>query len=374
MFKEAKHPDRIFVGVVWQIDPEADGYCFEKSFADHAQVRSLYLHHGDAKGPCFARALAQTLWRGETYFLQIDSHMRFVQDWDEMLLTDLKSCPSSKPILSTYPPPYELGGPTPTNREPLLLCASQWGELDHMLRIKGRKLDQCPSQPLPSLFLAAGLLFGSSDIILQAPYDPNLRNLFFGEEISLALRLWTHGFDFFTPRENMVYHLWTREYRPTFRENMTEADLELEDAARRTVRAQLGLPVPTFDSEPPTLTLQQVLDSLTFLPPPSFNASTTITPTPTPSSSPPPADTSATDSKTDTKISPSLPLHSTDYGLGSVRTLAEFENHIGINFTTREISAFSKNGGQAEEVFQPDQLALLMRIMQQQTGLSMNMT
>ena len=44
-------------------------------------VRKIFLEHTQAKGPCYARALAQTLWEGEDYFLQIDSHMRFVEHW-----------------------------------------------------------------------------------------------------------------------------------------------------------------------------------------------------------------------------------------------------------------------------------------------------
>ncbi len=44
--------------------------------AAHTQVRQIVLPYGDAEGPCKARALAQTLWSGEEYVLQIDSHMR----------------------------------------------------------------------------------------------------------------------------------------------------------------------------------------------------------------------------------------------------------------------------------------------------------
>ncbi len=49
----------------------------------------------------------------QEYYLQIDSHMRFLQDWDELLIQQLNSCPSQKPVLSTYPAGYERGGPTP---------------------------------------------------------------------------------------------------------------------------------------------------------------------------------------------------------------------------------------------------------------------
>lgn len=32
----------------------------------------------------------------------------------------------------------------------------------------------------------------------------------------MATRLWTHGWDFFTPNTEVVFHCWTRAYRCTF--------------------------------------------------------------------------------------------------------------------------------------------------------------
>jgi hypothetical protein len=43
------------------------------------------------------------------------------------------------------------------------------------------------------------------------PYDPEL--YFIGEEITLAVRAFTHGYDFFHPTEVIVWHEYTREYR-----------------------------------------------------------------------------------------------------------------------------------------------------------------
>jgi hypothetical protein len=48
----------------------------------------------------------------------------------------------------------------------------------------------------------------------RVPYDPNLDYLFFGEEISMAARFFTHGGVFFTPPQSVVYHLWSRDHRP----------------------------------------------------------------------------------------------------------------------------------------------------------------
>jgi hypothetical protein len=43
------------------------------------QVREVRCHYLTATGPCAARSMAQQLWAGEEYVLQLDAHMRFVQ-------------------------------------------------------------------------------------------------------------------------------------------------------------------------------------------------------------------------------------------------------------------------------------------------------
>jgi hypothetical protein len=66
------------------------------------------------------------------------------------------------------------------------------------------------STALPLLFLS------SLQVIMElVPYDPNLDHLFFGEEISMAARLFTHGGVFFSPPQTIIYHLWSRDHRPS---------------------------------------------------------------------------------------------------------------------------------------------------------------
>src|SRR6059058_5814262 len=40
----------------------------------------------DARGPCWARAVAMSLHDGEDWFLQLDSHMDFDPGWDDVLV------------------------------------------------------------------------------------------------------------------------------------------------------------------------------------------------------------------------------------------------------------------------------------------------
>ena len=76
------------------------------------QIREIRLDFREATGPCKARALAQALWAGEAYVLQVDAHMRFGPGWDECLVRWLAQAEAATPhgraVLSTYPPSYEV--------------------------------------------------------------------------------------------------------------------------------------------------------------------------------------------------------------------------------------------------------------------------
>ena len=71
------------------------------------------MHYSEATGPCKGRRLAQALWAGEGFFLQLDSHMRFAPGWDASLRDWLQQAEAAschgRAVLSTYPPPFEVG-------------------------------------------------------------------------------------------------------------------------------------------------------------------------------------------------------------------------------------------------------------------------
>ncbi len=85
-YTQAKFKDNVFFGVIDQSKMKLD---FSKSNIAN-QISYLHIDPADARGPCWARAMAQTLMNDESYFLQIDSHTVFEKDWDEYLLNYLK--------------------------------------------------------------------------------------------------------------------------------------------------------------------------------------------------------------------------------------------------------------------------------------------
>ncbi|MBF0325784.1 MAG: methyltransferase domain-containing protein [Alphaproteobacteria bacterium] len=206
LFLKARHPERVFVGICWQFVKGEDEDCFLFQTRPE-QCRVIEVNANESLGACWARSKVQSLWAGEEYSLQIDSHMRFIQDWDEVLLDMLKLCPSKKPILSSYPPGYDppdqLADPTVVEIIPneydahgvLKLRSNAWAE------------PKDPPPPKRNPFIAGGLLFGRSSLITDVPYDPYL--YFHGEEITLAVRLFTAGYDVYAPSRTIAFHDYT---------------------------------------------------------------------------------------------------------------------------------------------------------------------
>ena len=211
LFDKARHPERVFVGVCWQLDPETDQDCLALPPPRPEQVRRVDFLASEAQGLGWARLQAQGLWQGEEYTLQIDSHMRFAQDWDEKMLEELAACPSRWPVLTIYPASYWPPDRLEENTD--ILHAVQGIKDFPPSGIPRFTVHWAPQEapidaPKPTACLAGGFVFGASRMIQDVPSDPEI--YFEGEEPNLAVRLFTHGFDLFSPRTTLIYHYYRR--------------------------------------------------------------------------------------------------------------------------------------------------------------------
>ncbi|MFP4398092.1 MAG: GlcNAc-transferase family protein [Desulfonatronovibrio sp.] len=208
LLENAVYPERVFMGICWQFVPKEEPALLQL-FEYQDKIRQVSLPARFSRGPCLARHLAQQLWQGEDYYFQIDSHMRFVPGWDEKLLTLLGQCPSSRPVLSTYPLAYTPGDSFA--RDALVKIRPRYFDEQGVLHQHSALItmpDQ-PPEPSSAYFISAGMLFAPGRVIREVPYDPHI--YFAGEEISLALRLWTHGWDIFNPNAVIGYHNYQKD-------------------------------------------------------------------------------------------------------------------------------------------------------------------
>ena len=242
LFSKAKNRDRIYVGVCEQNKTDEESCTFNLNLSKefiNEHVRKVIIPYSIAKGPTKARYYCSTLYNGEDYFMQIDSHSQFAQNWDESLINMIKTLQSMgypKPLLSNYPVSKDEINNTTDDNVPVL-CESNFNDnkipffMAHML---SPKLDaQIP-------FCSGGLIFTLGKILNEVPYDPDLPYLFTGEELLYSARAWTSGYDIFSPDKNVIFHHYTREDSPKVWNDVKNYNAEY---AETKVRAILKIPL-----------------------------------------------------------------------------------------------------------------------------------
>lgn len=200
----ARQPDALHFGVVDQSPSPA---------ALPGHVSYVHIDPAHARGPCWARAIAMSFFRGEDWFLQLDSHMDFAPGWDERLIGQARALRAGKLVaLTTYPSAFvfEDGKPVPKPiTQNVLACVVKPGvafDAAHpVLKFEAHPVET--TAPLPGIHVGAGCLFASGAFPLEIPYDPAF--YFHGEEQGVALRLYTRGWDIYHPPGMPIYHLYS---------------------------------------------------------------------------------------------------------------------------------------------------------------------
>ena len=252
-YARAASPERVFFGIYQQNNASVDVDCVAGladlvTCPDHpvcGRLDQLRVHRVDWKqtlGPTIARHLSEKFYRGETYVMSFDSHTNFARGWDDVAIDMFKRIGNPRAIITTYPASYsatkssekwqdvDASGPClPCRRtddqasiDVKVLSSSQMSicrtrrvqvgrttsfkhDVNHMKR---------PGQPNLVPFLAAGFNFANGSRVLEVPYDAHSLFLFDGEETSLAVRAWTHGYDFYHPDRDVVSHLYIPSKSP----------------------------------------------------------------------------------------------------------------------------------------------------------------
>ena len=199
----AAQPERLVIALLEQSDAPLPKSSFPSEIAlihDHCRAE-------ESRGVGWARARAQQKFGGEDFYLQLDAHHRFAPGWDKALRKELARCPSANPVLSGYLPPVIDDGPADATGG--ALHASHF---DHegVLNLKSHPIAGNPAaSPVPGSYVSGHFIFASGDFVRRVPYDPDF--YFFGEEVSMSARAFTHGFDVFHPRRVGVRHRYGRE-------------------------------------------------------------------------------------------------------------------------------------------------------------------
>ncbi|KDO27968.1 hypothetical protein SPRG_20352 [Saprolegnia parasitica CBS 223.65] len=178
-FKRAVHPDRLYFGVVDQVNPGdlrcLDEYCKmanaewpEEECKYKAQIKIDERLADDSRGPTYARHYQQKLVGDQEFCLQLDAH----------------SLPH--------------------------LCTTMRGG-NGCVRNVGASMMQRPEMPQMQALWGAGLSFGKCHAEKRVLIDSHTLWMFDGEEFLRASHLWTYGYDMYSPSTGgtVVYHNYT---------------------------------------------------------------------------------------------------------------------------------------------------------------------
>ena len=215
MLENAKRPKNLRVGICRQYNPD-DQFDLLEEYRKDKRFRILDVLYSDSRGVCWARNQVQQLYEGEEYTLQIDSHMRFEKDWDDTLIKMIKQLQKKgfeKPLLTGYVSSFDPDNdPSGRVQEPWRMAFDRFipeGAVFFLPEsIPGW---QQMKEPVTARFYSAHFAFTLGQFSTEVQHDPEF--YFHGEEISIAVRAYTHGYDLFHPHKVVIWHEYTRKGR-----------------------------------------------------------------------------------------------------------------------------------------------------------------
>jgi hypothetical protein len=206
--KHAANPGRICIGVNLQ---DRQQYYEDLLSRSYPNTKILFTPHEQSRSIVSARrALIDVLYGGEDYFLQIDSHTRFKDNWDNILINQLQSIPEDKVIISTYPNEFTYPDP---NMDYLKLPYNAPLVFDTFLnddsrdnRFKPKNLAALKDYDVvDNKRIAAGFLFTDARWIQEVPL-PAKGIIFNGEEEYMTYLSYLKGWNIKLPSEAVVWH------------------------------------------------------------------------------------------------------------------------------------------------------------------------
>jgi hypothetical protein len=211
LLNKAKYPNNLTFGICWQHSTK-DEWDDLGIYKKDPRFRILDVAWNESKGLCWARSKIQKLWNDEEYTLQLDSHHRFLQNWDEELINMMNIVDSSKPIITSYAGMYDPKNNRLLNTDPYKMVASNFTDSGTIL-FRPHSIENWTelTKPIKARFVSGHFFFTVGQHCTEYKYDPNI--YFAGDEISLSIRSYTLGYDLYHPHKTVIWHEYTREGR-----------------------------------------------------------------------------------------------------------------------------------------------------------------
>jgi len=245
-----------------------------------------HFHYSESLGVGWARREANRHYNGEGLFLQIDSHIEMVKNWDILMFEQYelaKQKSDRESIFAAYPVAYHFNEGS-RKLDPGRTHKTKVKFIPDTKILEGEMFDLSSDLPIKARYLNAGFMFGCGKFMEIYPGDPDI--YFWGEEFLNSIVAYTNGYDLFHPSLHMCWHHYTRVAAPHH--------WSAEDEKRRKIKSD----------ERDKLSRQKVNNIVTG------------------------------------EVS--------NY-LGNVRTLKDFEVYAGVDFESQKITDEAKSGNYVDE-------------------------
>lgn len=249
----AEFPDKLRFGICWQHAEEDEWDKLDK-YKNDSRFRILDVNYKDSTGACWARNQIQQLYQGETYTLQLDSHHRFIKNWDTELINMLKGLQAkghAKPLLTSYISSYNPEkDPEERTQTPWLMNFDRFTPEGVIFFLPASIPNyENLTEPIPARFYSAHFAFTLGQFSDEVQHDPEF--YFHGEEITIAVRAFTHGYDLFHPHKIIAWHEYTRKGRTKQWDDDSEWGKRNTRTHQKT-RKLLGIDGESYDTETET--------------------------------------------------------------------------------------------------------------------------
>ena len=178
-------------------------------FRSDARFRFQDYTIAESEGGTWARSIAQRFWEGEELTLQVDSHTKFDERWDERLIAMLKATPGEKPLLTVNTPVFWFDNEGQVHRDRARGVPTS--RVNHWTEGMGwwaPWVDYGPPHltlPGRNRFITGNFVFTLGRWNADVPQDPD--QYYWGEELNLTVRSFTSGYDLWVPTEIVVWHM-----------------------------------------------------------------------------------------------------------------------------------------------------------------------
>lgn len=213
--EQSRRPEDLHFAILDQnVESERNFVSIIESYG--ASVDYKLVHPKIAMGPSWARSKIQQLFFNSSYdyFLQIDSHTRFLKNWDRLLIEDYEKAKEEfHPfIYSIYPPEWyynhrmEVRFMGLDDHKVGTMCADFLPHWCAFFKSDGKPWHGNKNGGIQNWF-CAGFAFGDAEHFLKVPMDENMGVKC--EEVTLSVRFYEAGIRIVAPWTNYVWHLYS---------------------------------------------------------------------------------------------------------------------------------------------------------------------